>query len=621
LEKNILTRISICMIVFVVVVMALVGCRSSKEKVSPIAFEGVIDLTSENFDEKDVYKLAGDWKFYWNQSNQMTGYYPVPLYWTKYEGLHLPSKGKATYQLTVLLPEHATMLGLKTPELYTAYSLWVNGELIDSNGMTEDQSIGYLKPSLHAIQTQSNRLEIELMIENSLHVNGGIGQSFFIGPLDGMIKQRMRGIATDILIAGICFVSGIQYLILFISRKKERELLYFGLLCMAAALRSLMSNETYLVTLFENIYFHLGSMIVTLLVPLIATFFLLYTRSVYREATPKVFFRALLASHGLYSVMILTLDSYLYSLFFNYYLVIIAVQCILIIHIGLKMVMNGHKEALFFLMGGIFVVAGAFNDMLYFNQWTETGYLLSLGLTFFIIGQAAILAIRTTQLFEENKSLDSQLEESHASFLRAQIKPHFIYNALSVISNMITREPVKAKALLLDFSDYLRGCFQFDHLNNTSTIADELETVRAYLSIEKARFGERLHTAYNIQADVRQKIPMLIVQPLVENAVRHGLMDTPHGGSISVTILDCKDRIYFEVSDNGKGIPNEAINQLLDGKHAKGVGIINIHKRLLARYGRGLTIESEVGQGTKVWFALARLEEEEKNNESINRRG
>ena len=157
--------------------------------------------------------------------------------------------------------------------------------------------------------------------------------------------------------------------------------------------------------------------------------------------------------------------------------------------------------------------------------------------------------------------------------------------------------------MILDLSDFLRGSFELNNDEGLTTLSKELELVKAYLSIEQARFKERLQVQYHIQEDVDCTLPLLTVQPLVENAIRHGIMCRLEGGEVHVSISREPDRVRIEVRDNGVGMDQELIDRFYrPGSGQKGVGMANIHRRLMALYGDGLHIESAPGEGTVVYF-------------------
>ena len=207
---------------------------------------------------------------------------------------------------------------------------------------------------------------------------------------------------------------------------------------------------------------------------------------------------------------------------------------------------------------------------------------------------------------------------SEMSFLQAQIKPHFIHNALGTIASFCSKDPEKAKNLILDLSDYLRSCFSSSGDQGLTTLSNEIELVQAYLSIEQARFQSRLKVYFHLQDNVNCSIPMLTIQPLVENAVHHGLLRREEGGEIHISLKCEEARIRIEVKDNGVGIEENKIKSFFEaGNERKGVGLFNINRRLKSLYGEGLAIESTLNQGTLVYFYIPYHFEGENSEDEI----
>ncbi len=214
------------------------------------------------------------------------------------------------------------------------------------------------------------------------------------------------------------------------------------------------------------------------------------------------------------------------------------------------------------------------------------------------------LKTRVGTLTKLKKSLKS-VKDAEIAFLRSQINPHFLYNALNSIAALCVDEPQKAENLIIQLSTYLRNSFDFKKLDSLVTIEKELELLKAYLNIEKARFDTRLNTEYDIDEDLDIVVPPLILQPLVENAVRHGVMSNLQGGTVKITIKKIGNTINFVVEDNGRGINSDKLRELLDSNVEKrGVGIWNINRRLKLIYGNGIHIDSREGLGTKVSFGI-----------------
>ncbi|UJF33980.1 sensor histidine kinase [Paenibacillus hexagrammi] len=229
-----------------------------------------------------------------------------------------------------------------------------------------------------------------------------------------------------------------------------------------------------------------------------------------------------------------------------------------------------------------------------------------------LIDVAAVLfftALNETivNMIRNNQQLQAEKKETEIAFLRSQIKPHFLYNALNSIAALcLDNEAVKAGELTLDLSKYLRSGFDFKQMGSLTTIENELELVKAYINIEQVRFGDRLGVAYDVDAHLGTPIPPLILQPLVENAVRHGLMSRPQGGTVTISIKQEKDDyIQFTIEDNGCGMSEWKREEILTPDlKKKGIGLWNINQRFRLLYGKSIRVESVEGIGTKISFEL-----------------
>ncbi|GAA2695262.1 MULTISPECIES: histidine kinase [Actinosynnema] len=197
----------------------------------------------------------------------------------------------------------------------------------------------------------------------------------------------------------------------------------------------------------------------------------------------------------------------------------------------------------------------------------------------------------------------TRLVEAEVRALRAQISPHFIYNSLSAIASYVRTNPERARTLLLDFADFTR--YSFRRAGDFTTLSEELKSIDQYLALERARFGERLQVTLQIAPEVLPvTVPFLCLQPLVENAVRHGMEGKVGPGLISITAEDAGDEARITVEDDGIGMDPEALRRTLAGKvgATAGIGLGNIDERLRRCYGDdyGLVVETAQGLGTKV---------------------
>lgn len=190
-------------------------------------------------------------------------------------------------------------------------------------------------------------------------------------------------------------------------------------------------------------------------------------------------------------------------------------------------------------------------------------------------------------------------------YLQSQIKPHFIYNALSGIISLCYSDGARAGKLLGEFSNYLRLSFDLDPHQAKVSLGRELSLVKSYVELEKARFGERLKVDWQTEVSKETMIPALIIQPLVENAIRHGLMKRLSGGTVLIQAVADRQGLRIVVQDDGVGIPELQLESILTPKRSDGgIGLVNVHKRLLNEYGKGLQIESVPGKGTRVTILI-----------------
>jgi two-component system, LytTR family, sensor kinase len=194
------------------------------------------------------------------------------------------------------------------------------------------------------------------------------------------------------------------------------------------------------------------------------------------------------------------------------------------------------------------------------------------------------------------------LMEAEVRALRAQISPHFIYNSLNAIASFVRTDPEHARELLLEFADFTR--YSFRRHGEFTTLAEELRSIERYLVLEKARFGERLNVTLRVAPEVLPvTVPFLCLQPLVENAVRHGLEAKAGPGRVEIVAEDHDREAVIWVEDDGVGEDPEKVRRVLAGEvPSDSVGLGNVDARLRTTYGDeyGLVVETAEGAGTRV---------------------
>lgn len=221
------------------------------------------------------------------------------------------------------------------------------------------------------------------------------------------------------------------------------------------------------------------------------------------------------------------------------------------------------------------------------------------------------LALGLAQIFStqiELGKIDIQREllaKSELKALQAQINPHFLFNAINTIVSFIRTQPEDARNLLIHLGNYFRN--NLNHDVDEVYLSKEIDNINSYIAIEKARFGDKLNIIYHISEEIDCKLPPLLIQPIVENAIKHGVLNKVDGGKVEVIAKDEESQTKIIVKDDGVGMPQKLIDYLLSDKPIKDrIGIRNVNERLKNKYGEdwGLDIKSEINKGTEVTIVI-----------------
>lgn len=225
------------------------------------------------------------------------------------------------------------------------------------------------------------------------------------------------------------------------------------------------------------------------------------------------------------------------------------------------------------------------------------------------IAQLLSLQIELAELDHKTKLLfKAQLDA-----LNAQINPHFFFNTLNTIIMYSRTNPGRARRLLIRLADFFRHTFK--RKGQFQTLREELEYIHTYLVLEKARFGNKLKIIEDIDYDLLDmQIPVLSIQPLVENAIKHGITTKVGEGAVKISVHRQSDEVALSVSDDGSGIPEDKLDMVLLPGYGSGngVGLSNVHERLISIYGEDskLKINSKEGHGTIVYFRIPYVQAE-----------
>ena len=226
-----------------------------------------------------------------------------------------------------------------------------------------------------------------------------------------------------------------------------------------------------------------------------------------------------------------------------------------------------------------------------------------------VAGQAAELVVEALERGRLEASAE-QAQQAELRALRAEMSPHFVYNALTVIASLVRSDPDRARDLMLDFADYTR--YSLARHGEYTVVAEEFRAIETYLALQRAVLGERLRVQVRVAPEVLAvAVPYLVLEPLVENAIRHGIEPRAEAGLVQVHGQAEGNDCVISVEDDGVGMEPKFAQDILAGRVTEGgVGLSNVDRRLRDVYGAwyGLTVETGLGAGTRVIVRVPRFQ-------------
>lgn len=207
--------------------------------------------------------------------------------------------------------------------------------------------------------------------------------------------------------------------------------------------------------------------------------------------------------------------------------------------------------------------------------------------------------------YQMRQELKSAME---VKWLQAQIQPHFIFNTLNSINALSVVDVEKMRLLVDEFSEFLRSKFDSNSFNKWTPFKEEISVVKSYLYIENVRFGDRLKVHWNVEDVEGFYLPTLTIQPIVENAIKHGIMQRASGGTIKIKAFKKYDYLRIIIKDDGVGMSNGVIRSIkhMDFVNSTGIGLKNTDRRLIEGFGTGIQIKSRIKVGTVIAFNVTR---------------
>jgi len=579
-----------------------------------VADNGVFDLADWDFSKNGNIMLDGEWEFYWNRFVDYRSlsyekpelYAEVPKVWNRYnlDGSFLPGEGYASYRLRVRtsLPE-GTVMGFRINTFSSAYRLFVNDKLVAANGVVSEESgseTGEYRPQAVVFDVPAPEFDIIIHVSNYSYARGGFWYSVVMGTYENILSYHTVLNIKHAFLLGALAIIIVFYAAVYLFRRELRYTLYFALLCLSVIFQidvagQFLISSSLLKLGFNGVVFIWYSSYIWM-----EFFFILYMNELYPSMFSKVFLRVFWRAAAILQLVYILLPPVIYSktgLLLNYIDIAVLICIAVTAFIGIR---QGKGDAWLNILSIVVLGVTYLFDMLYLTNVTnpQFGEIFYFGVFLFAAIQMIIQALRI-KIFHENKTA------AELAFLQAQIKPHFVFNTLNTFISIARVDINKAINLLVSFGTFLRKSYDFKLAGEFVPLSHEVELVKAYLEVQSTRFEEKLRVVIDVHADPEILVPRLILQPIVENAVIHGIYPKSESGIVAVSVTQSNRKLHFKVKDTGVGM-NRSLAELLKSSDAVGgsTGLSNIEQRLRKIYGKGLSITSIPGVGTEVAWTI-----------------
>ncbi len=645
--------------------------QSVSAKDSPEAIQGVLDLRDYNFFEDGILNVKGEWIFYWNEvidpvtySNAGGTIIPVPSSWGSLEALvpGIESKGYASYQLTILMPDNVQRLAFRFTGVYSGSGYYINGKIIGFNGFpgtNRYQSVFSSMPSLHTSSISDSVVNLVIHVSNFDHRIGGIRGGMELGFPMQIMGERADRQSFDFFLIGAFLFAGFFFLGMFLIHT-DFDKLFFSLICLIMAIRIIFLSEGGILNLdwMNGIeYTRINYLTFSLLVPL----FVIMIRFVFPNDFPKLFIRIIVwVCLFMIIIVIITPVSFFTGalLYYAIFFLFISVTVILVL---IRAWVRGRAYALGFAIGILIVVAGALNDVLYYFDIISSAKVSHLTMFAYLLVYAIIFSLKSNHLVRQseklaeeisvvNDNLESivedrtaelklksselerhqhQLEESNKGLQQMNsIRSMFItvighdirgpvgYTSqmleLLLTEKMSKKEEKEILTLLMNSSKATMNLLENLLVWGRSKIGNlaansELFKVHSIVNETADLFTfavkeKKIDLKINVDAKLKVYSDKEQFKIVLRNLLSNAIKFTGVKGKVEIlaTLSEQGDETIFEVSDTGVGIPSILINSIFKSDELRSTEGTNKEKGS----GIGLKICKEVLELNNGWIKL-----------------
>jgi len=400
---------------------------------------------------------------------------------------------------------------------------------------------------------------------------------------------------SDWFLLGAFTILSLYFIAYFLTKKSEKYNLYFALGCILSIIRII--SYKYINSIDDSSdYYHIIKIIVHLTFIWLPFLYVVLADSLFPKISHKLSVQILLIIVVVLSLFTIFVSEQVFPYYISYDYIILFCM-IYVTYIFTVALIKRKPFATSLFIANLFVLSAVVHDVLRGSYIISTPFGELYPYIFLVYLYTSSIVSFKKHLIIEKKHFESQI-----NFLHAQIQPHFLYNTLGTINAFCKIDSKKSQEILNHLSTYLRGKLKNDTDMFTS-LKDELNLIKSYLAIEQIRFEERLKVEYDIDEDCNVLIPCLIIQPIVENAVKHGLIPKEEGGTLKISVKKEETNVVIKIEDNGIGISTDRLSDILEGKES-GIGLSNTNERLKMYYNTDIKVKSEAGKGSEFTITI-----------------
>ncbi len=580
---------------------------------------GVADVGKYNLDLGESVYLTGEWEFFWNAhivsdksaENKSGSFVNVPASWTTYEinNEKLKNGGIASYRAYIKNVKTTEPFLVSVPNLSGECNVYINGVCVYSNRNIPGTNYSTVIESYGIPYTVENeeKMDCEVVIEMTCDNSSGLTAVPTLSTYEEFHSSEMSTLAKRYVYIGVVLFIAVAVLAFGILNKKIDNQFWLFVLCFTFAFRMLITNEGYVVShsLFADADYERMTLFIYASIYIIKLSMMMHLNN---ALNMKIRQNTLL----LISILFLICAFVPYVIYDYVYIAtsymwlqsVTYVVDILIIGKIAEKITQRKKFAALYLVIYCITSAGVVIDNFYINGYISYNVtnVMPIACVVFIASVVLIYFVNTVEVYKNARrtaELEKELSDMNMTLMLSQIQPHFMYNALNTIKYLTKKDPKAAENAIVRFSSYLRA--NMDSLTQKEPISfkKEMEHVDNYISIERLRFGERLNVEYNIEYD-NFSIPPLTIQPIAENAIKHGINQKVNGGTLKISSFERNEYIIILIEDDGVGFD---VNQVKNDGRSH-VGMNNIKSRLKELLNAEVIVESAENKGTTVTIKI-----------------